>query len=122
MEQRSRAQSVEVKVEARGRRRHGLGLGRRRRRREGGAALQWEAADAVFGATDPNFALRKVAALESSPMMLGREIDPPATPSPARAVPFPLTLAFDDRMDAGSAWMESQEPGDGRARRARVSV
>jgi hypothetical protein len=108
MEQLSRAQSVEVKVEAPVDDAMVLDSDAEDDAEKAARRCR-EAADTVFGATDPNFALRKVAALASSPMMLGREIDPPATFS-ARAVPFPLTLAFDDRMDAGSAWMELKSP------------
>jgi hypothetical protein len=108
MEQRSRAQSVEVKVEAP--EEDAMMVDSDVEDDSERAARRCrEAADAVFGASDASFALRKAAALASSPMMHGREIEPSAGFA-ARAVPLPLTLAFDDKMDAGAAWMELKSP------------
>jgi hypothetical protein len=108
LEQRSRAQSVEVKVEAP--EEDAMMVDSDAEDDSERAARRCrEAADAVFGASDPGFALRKAAALVSSPMMHGREVEASAGFS-ARAVPFPLTLAFDHKLEASAAWMELKSP------------
>jgi hypothetical protein len=110
MEQRSRAQSVEVKVEVEvATPEEDAMMVDSDSEDESAVRRCREAADAVFGQSDPNFALRKAAVLASSPMMQAREMEP-STAFSARAVPFPLSLSFDDKMDASTAWMELKSP------------